>query len=149
MKCKDYYIVKIPQYRFDDEINITFYKKVNKINKLKWDFIVEYSGFNQDYWYFEYIMDSLECGLEEIYEKHGVFTINGEGYLKFWIPKNKKDIYLWFIEYGKNNNLIIKTIKKTNIPIHTPINQYRKRSREFTLKSSVYLQLQKNNNEKK
>jgi phenylalanyl-tRNA synthetase beta subunit len=140
MKCKNYYIIKISTYHSTTKFDDVFYDRVKTISKMKWDFIEKFSGFSQEYWNIEYMLDSLSCGLEKIYDDFKVRMINGEGYIKFWIPKERKDIYEWFKSY----DIDFKVLKKTNIPINIINSTYmRERSREFTLKSVVYKHLKR------
>lgn len=96
------------------------------------------TGKNFKTWADEYLFDTHECLKDEIRENYGILIIDGEGWVTYFLPKEKIELIGWFIVTVK---LPLKIVKKTrysffinNWLYNKDVKTNRIKSRELTKK---------------
>lgn len=129
LKCEDYFIIKVRFYasryylkKFYNNESIgrqKHWEAAKNHTEFFWNFIEKVTGTLSDKYYEKYMFNAKECVIEELNETYGIIIVEGEGYYKYFIPKNDSNLEL--VEWVKKNiKNPYKVLKKTYTFDKTP-----------------------------
>jgi hypothetical protein len=121
IRCKDYFIIKIRYYadekllskcRDNMPLPQEHHDRAKEWNEFFWKFVERVTKTTQKEWRHKYLFDTRECAIEEIFELHGIFLQDNEGWENILVPISNTEIIEWIRE---NNKLPFKVPQKINL----------------------------------
>lgn len=148
LKCEDYFIIKVrfyasryylKKFHNDEPIGIKKHWEAAKNHtEFFWNFIEKVTKKSHEDYINEYFFSSKECAIEEIHEVYGIIIVEGEGYYKYFIPRNDSNLELveWIKINCKNSFKILKKTYTFVKPVSTFYRDYAK-NKDTTIKRKL------------